>query len=166
MATGLFAGERVPASLLLSLIPNGVVKPSDESLPSSTAMQNDNDLVTNVQVSTDYIFLCWILYEGFTGGSGDIKWQWTLPAGASLAYQAFYENLTPTLAGAATFTAATVGQAQSNGAGNDRGIFMFGSLTVGVTAGNIQLQWAQNTSSATPTIVHTGSVLLLIPLPS
>jgi hypothetical protein len=34
-----------------------------------------------------------------------------------------------------------------------------GTVTVGTTAGNLVLQWAQNTSSTTPTIVIAGSWL-------
>ena len=46
-------------------------------------------------------------------------------------------------------------------AGVLRGVSMHGTLTVGATAGSIQLQWAENTSDSTPTIVHAQSSLAL-----
>jgi len=164
-AVTLFAGEKLTAALLLSLLPVGIVKPSDQSLTSNTTLQNDNDLVVSLQANTSYHFECFLDYEGGTAGAADIKWGWTLPAGITLRYIALYENLTPTLAGAVTWGSADVVQAQSNGAGNRRGIFMNGACTT-VSAGNMQLQWAQNTSSATATIVHANSKLVVVPLPT
>jgi|SRR5215469_874359 len=165
-AVTLFAGQKLTAALLLSLVPSGVVKPSDQSLVSSVTFQNDNDLVVPLAQLQSFFFACFLDYEGGTAGAADMKWQWVTPAGTTLRYIAIYENLTPTFAGAATLGSADIGQAQSNGATNRRGVLMIGAVTTSSTAGNMQLQWAQNTSNATATIVHANSMLLNLPLPT
>jgi hypothetical protein len=150
------------AAMLRAIAPNAVIKGADQSLASSTTLQNDNALFVPCAANATYFFVCMLDYEGGTAGSSDIKWVWSVPTSSALRYHLIATAAAAVLAtttgttqpGAATVTAGT------NGAGVLRGATMLGSLITS-TAGLLQLQWAQNASNATPTIVHGQSVLAL-----
>ncbi len=140
-------------------VPLAAEKGSDQPVTSSTTLVNDSALVIPVAASATYDFDLQLFYKGFTTGSGDIKIAWSLPSGATLVgggdfianplgvTQLFYTQAT-----ASIFSA-------SNGTANPQPIRTWGTLVTSTTAGNMQLQWAQNTSSGTATTVMTGSVL-------
>lgn len=141
----------------------GVIKQANQSVTSSTVLQNDNELVipsTVLVLSAQYQFWCFIDYEGGTQGSSDFQWEWSLPAGAAIRYAALYLGT----GGGLTFS-TQVGSANlvagTNGAGFLRGVTMTGTLVMSTTAGAMQFEWAQNTSSGTATIVHAQSSLVL-----
>jgi hypothetical protein len=161
MTLSVNAGGSATAAFIDQIAPLGVVKPTDESVTSSTTMQNDNDLLVSLVANATYKFECYLDYEGGTQGASDIKWQWAIPAGTNLHYQPLFVGTTGNIAGASTFGAATVGTARTNGAAFLCAIGMSGGIIVGSTAGTLQLQWAQNTSSATATTVHASSTLTL-----
>jgi hypothetical protein len=155
------AGGRILAADIRSVAPLAVIKGADETVTSSTTLQNDDALVLPVVANGTYIFWCYLDYEGGTQGSSDIKWQWAVPASATLRYWAGYIGTTGTLHGSATITGGTSVSAGTGGTSVLMGAFMKGTLIVSSTAGNIQLEWAQNTSSGTGTIVHAQSELTL-----
>lgn len=159
------AGQKTTASLLTALEVQAIIKPTDQQVSSATTgttFQNDTDLVLPVLANVKYLFDFYIDYEGGATGSSDLKLQWSVPVGATLRYGADYASpvgpLNPitgfTLRAADTIAAGTNGSALMAVRGK-------GSLVVSTTAGSIQLQWAQVTSSATPTIVHAQSYLAL-----
>jgi hypothetical protein len=155
------AGSRITAALLQSVAPMGVIKGADESVTSSTTLQNDNELFVPVIANATYLFDCYLDFEGGTAGASDIQWQWTIGAG-TLRYQAIYAQASSGLGliAGVTYAGSANVAAGTNGAGSLRGLSMNGTL---VTSGasSLQLQWAQNTSSATATIVHAQSYLSL-----
>ena len=55
--------------------------------------------------------------------------------------------------------ASTVQAMGGNGATTPLGALVSGTVITGATAGNLQLQWAQNTSNATAASVLAGSAL-------
>jgi hypothetical protein len=159
------AGASATAAGVNELSARGVVKPTDESVSSSTTMQPDNDLLYALtEVNATYEFSCYLDYEGGTINASDLKWQWAVPAGAVLRYQAFYVTTANALGGGSTQLGSDIVVAGSKGAGVLMGVSMHGGLTMSTTTGNIALSWAQNTSSATATIVHAASVLRLLRL--
>jgi len=142
-----------------------IIKTADETVTSSTTLQNDNQLLLPYQPNATYIFRCWVDYEGANVGTGDLKWNWSgLTSGTNLRYTANYMSLTgtfsPTIGAAVNLGSSTLA-AGTNGSGNPVGFEMVGSLSTGSTGGTLQLQWAQNTSNATGTIVHAQSFLRL-----
>lgn len=155
----IFAGGRILASLIDGIAPLGAPKFADEPVTSSTALQNDDALFLPVAASAFYIFVCYLDYEGGTQGASDIKWQWSVPALSTMKYGNLNNNNAGTLVGATSHAAAATVIAGTNGAGTLMSAWMFGSLITGGTAGTMQLQWAQNASSATATIVHAQSFL-------
>lgn len=158
----------VPGQILTSsdvngwLAPSGVVKPSDQSRTSNTTLGNDTDLVVSVLANAKYVFECYLDYEGGTINVSDLKWQWTVPAAATMRYQAFYISTANAIAGGSTQLGSDIITAGTKGAGVLMAVMMRGSVVVSSTAGNMQLTWAQNTSSATATIVHAQSYLQLV----
>lgn len=162
MGAGLIqAGQRITAVLLNSIGPLGVIKGADQSVTSSTALVNDNALTVPLVAGATYLFDCYLDYEGGTTGASDLKWQWSIPAGATMRYGADYPSTSGLAVTIGTNTAATVPHAGTNGAGTLMSARMKGSVTMSSTAGPLQLQWAQVTSSGTATIIHSQSYLAL-----
>lgn len=156
------AGGSATAAFVNQIAPQGVVKPTDESLASNTTLQPDNDLFYALNVANaTYHFDCYLDYEGGTQGSADIKWTWAVLAGVILRYQAFYISTSGNVAGGTSHLGSDTVVAGSNGAGVLMGVHMRGGLIMSTTLGNIALSWAQNSTSVTPTIVHAGSDLSL-----
>jgi hypothetical protein len=134
-----------------------VYKTSNTTITSSTTLTSDPDLVLALAANVNYAWQFIIFYAGGTQGSSDIKYQWTLPAGASLSHAPVYISTAGAAGVGATYPASTPRPAGTNGGGNTLAITASGEITTGGTAGNLTLQWAQNTSSGTGTTVQAGS---------
>jgi hypothetical protein len=143
------------------LVPSAAVKTADQSVTSSTVLVNDTELSLPLAASVTYLFQCYIDYEGGTGGASDIQWLWSLPAGSFMRYTNPHRNLAGTPVAGDTSTGTATDAASTGGAGVLRALQMMGSIVCGVTAGTLQFRWAQNTSSATSTIVHAQSCVML-----
>jgi hypothetical protein len=170
-------GELVLASKLnthvrdnmLAVGPHLIVrKTADESVTSSTTLQNDDHLVFTGGVNEVWQVGLTILYEG--SATGDIKIAFTYPTGSGFKLALGASGVTngPT---AQNDAAVSDGASPSNslvyfgiGAGLARVVNMLGVWAVGATGGNLQLQWAQNASDATATKVLTHSTLWAVKL--
>jgi len=135
-------------------------KAADESVTSSTTLQNDDDIALSVAASATYRLAAYFIYEGGTLGSSDMKIGWTFPSGLTMAYG----HIGMTTAGAVNEASVATSSDQTNspafgsdGAGQNRAAYLFGMVFVSTTAGTLQLQWAQNTSSGTATKMKKGS---------
>jgi len=141
-------------------VPLAVVKPSSESVTSSTTLQNDDHLVLAVAASATYEFTCQLFFIAASGG--DIKWTWSLPAGASLTYQNLHNEGGGTGVGNACLANSDLDTPTAAGGGSaTEAARMTGNLTIAGTSGNAQLRWAQNASNATATQVRSPSQLIL-----
>ncbi len=138
-------------------IPLVALKTSAQSVTSSTTPVNDTQLFLTLPVNTTYYVQGVVLFDAAAGG--DIKLNIAAPAGATV-------NVTSnnrTLAGvAANWLPMNTNQIASagSGAGSTLTLSFNGVVAMGATAGNIQVVWAQNTSSATATRVLSASVLI------
>lgn len=132
-------------------------KTSPQTVTSSTTLVNDTQLAITVSAGAAYWFELYLFYDGGTSGSSDLKLAWTFPSGMSMGYQCISRNNSGQTAQIQT----DVIVAQTNGAGVPMALTMRGTVNVSSTTGTLQLQWAQNASSATATTVHTGSALML-----
>jgi len=158
------AGMRLRASHLTAMQPLYVRKVTDESLVSSTTLQDDNSLLLPVEANAVYELDAVIYYS--TRSDTDIKMQWTLPSG-------FMEWIAYGLASGATGTSGSVVFERQflsstpvfGGAGAENSTFLSvsvkGSIHIGTTPGNMRLRWAQNVSNATATIVRGDSFMVL-----
>jgi hypothetical protein len=143
-------------------VPLVAVKPGDTSRSSTTTQTNDPDLTATVAANATYWVDMWLGYEGGTQGASDLKFGFAVPASATLRSSATYTGAS---GGAITEVYYASGGAAltpgTNGAGNIRGVSLRGTLITAGSSGTFALSWAQNTSSGTATVLHTGSALKL-----
>jgi len=141
-------------------------KPSDESVTSSTVIQNDNHLKFNAEANTDYWIKVHLIVNGADISAG-IQPGYYGPAGATFDWVSdqFGDNSTfngPVGRRAQTIT--SVPDMQTNGATNNLVLPHRGILRVGATAGVFGFRWAQSTSDPTPTKVVALSCLIAVKL--
>jgi len=150
-ATGLkYAVPATPPTI------KSVRKSSDQTVTSSTTLVNDSQLKFAVAANETYIFQAW-LYTYAADATPDIKTTFTGPSGSTVFWSSsqviFLANGSTTLTVVAP--GGTVGDFFVDS--NLRAIQLYGTISNGATAGDVQLQWAQNTSSANGTTVRAGS---------
>ncbi len=134
-------------------------KSSDESVASSTTLQDDNDLALTVAASEVWEFRLHIIYTA--AAAADIKFAWTFPTGGVMAasgvglsstdvfsHYPYYFTTSPT-------SALTYGGADAT----IRDFSVEGTFTNSTTPGTLQLQWAQQASSGTASVVKANSTL-------
>lgn len=163
--------ERLRASRLTTvntaiteLRPLYVRKASDETVNNSSTLQDDNELLLTPSISHTYLLDGQIFYS--TGTTPDLKLAFTFPTGAVLAWSLFgykfdgssfeSEYRTSTWQAASGTSNAVAGTTATYDVVHVRGI-----LRMSTTAGNLQLQWAQNTANASNTVVKADSWLRL-----
>ena len=149
-----------------SLDQQQVIKTADETVTSSTVLQNDNQLLLPYKANANYFFRLFVVYEGANTGAGGLKWSWSgLTTGTALRYQALYAGPSGAIAGLINAN-VNVGtdtlHAATNGSGGLMGVTAWGTLSTGSTPGTLQYQWAQDLSNATGTTVHAQSGMELI----
>lgn len=158
-ASLIVAGSRITASVIKSIAPQAVIKGADQSVTSSVTLAPDDDLSLAVIAGASYLFEFYLAYEAATGQ--DLQAAWDVPSGASLRYQAVRVKISGAETVEQTVSAASVWGAQGGGAGVVQAASGHGTLVVATTPGSLQLNWAQNTSGSTATIVHAQSYAAL-----
>jgi hypothetical protein len=135
-----------------------VRKSADQSVTSSTTIANDTHLKFAIGANETYTFNLW-LYTSAANSTPGIKWNVAGPSGSTVFFSP--PNTYPMADGATVI--ATIGSStdtfQGFVDGNLRPILIQGTILNGSTAGDVQLKWAQNTSSATATTVKAGSFI-------
>lgn len=136
-----------------------VRKTADETISSNAVLQNDDQLLIAVPTAGVFCFDATIFYT--SGNTPDIKFAFTVPAGATVRW-----GILGLASGATTSTGDVQVQSQA-GSGSSTTIgganattavaWISGMLSMGGTAGTFQLQWAQATSDASNTTVNTFS---------
>ena len=136
-------------------------KTANESVTSSTTLQNDDHLLFAVAANEVWVARFYLIGNAAT--TGDVKIAWTVPAGATLLWNAhgLGEGVT-SIEGAHKFAGSSSSGAAQTFGGSGFTFGIHGSIYVanGSTAGNVQLQWAQGTSSGTATTMFAGSHLV------
>lgn len=140
-----------------------VRKTSDQSVTSSTVLVNDTALLMAVAANEVWRFEMMLFWAA--AATADLKWTFTAPAGATYNASTVY----PFAAGGGNasiqqvIAAAVDFDLEVQDAANNLTMF-YGLIVNGGTAGNLQFQFAQNASSATPTTVKTHSTLWAVKL--
>jgi hypothetical protein len=145
-----------------------VRKSASESLASNTTMQNDDHLTFALAASSVYELRAYLSVSG--AAAGDFKTQWAFTGAASGGNHSTRYAVGPPI----TSTDATDGNLRSTrhawGASATYGLdgvntshIEEGGILDTTTGGSgtITLQWAQNSSSATSTVVNTSSYAIL-----
>lgn len=138
------------------------VKTADQTVNNSAVLVNDTHLVFAVATSEVWHVEVSLMVE--SNSTADFKFAWTVPAGATLKWAPLqsstlstwvYDGTNEVALGDATTTYNI-----SSPASGVWGIAARGIAQVGGTAGNVQLQWAQNTATGINTNVKQGSLLI------
>ena len=132
-------------------------KTGDESVTSSTTLQNDDLLVLPVVAAGRYIVECYFTYTGAADPGGGLKMGWTGPSGSTMRWATYGTNQGTLTTYDVVSQALGGGRVVATNSGTEMSCHPYGVLNVGGTSGNLQLQWAQGTSNATPTILKAGS---------
>lgn len=160
------AGQVPTAGELNELLPLFVYKTADESVTSSTTNQPDDHLILAVAANLTYdLEFLWIYAADSTA---DIKFGFSAPTGATLDWGCHAQLGGGTgISGSVAFDSQTIGQQAfilgGFGAGNTQNMTArgWGRLVVSSTAGNLSVNWSQNASSATSSIMRAGSKMTL-----
>lgn len=135
-----------------------VTKASNESVSSSTTLQNDNELTFNIAASGAYRF-SGVIIASSASGTPDMHCSFTVPTNASLLW--FFtagSSSVSTTSGGGTVSNTTGGAININSA-EDTIIHVEGLVVAAGTGGAVTFVWAQNTSNGTATTVEAGSFL-------
>jgi hypothetical protein len=142
-------------------------KTADETVNNSTTLQNDDHLFFAVAANEVWLVQAWLMWD--SAATPDIKFGWTGPASATFAWGALS---TETSSGVASFGQSFSGTPVAPlaiggtlflpgaGAGTITAVALAGIAAIAGTAGNLQLQWAQNTLNVSDTKVRQNSALI------
>lgn len=137
-----------------------VRKIADETVTSSTTVQDDDHLVIALAANSVYAFDSFIMFD--CDATADIKFTFTGPASSTISF---------TSDGVSAGNSNNIGSIKMdvNAAGIETVLGGFigtktairpaGVIVTGATAGNLTFRWAQNITSGTPTTVYTNSWL-------
>lgn len=137
-----------------------VIKTADESVTSSTTLQNDDHLVAALSANATYIVDGYLMVFGSTPSTGDLKFDFTIPSGATMKYTSFgVVASSPATSYEATVNPNSTARVVGTNGSTDMGCNIRAYITVSSTSGNVQLRWAQNASNGTATGLRAGSHL-------
>lgn len=137
-----------------------VVKTADETVTSSTTLQDDNELFFFMSANGVWLVTSTILIDtnGLTGGG--FLFGLSVPTGATARWSSNW-TVGGTSLPALMLTEASTAAAGSTSAttANLGGLKYHYVVTSSTTTGNFQYRWCQNSSSANPTYVRKNSML-------
>lgn len=156
----LYAGQEVLASTVTEIMGRSAVKTSDTTVNASTTLVDATGLSLTLDADSTYILDSYIAYS--SGATPDIKFAWTIPTGMTGHWALFGQTSSATgsvgsmdMRHATSFTTALA--AAGSGSFSSLMVVLPRAYLVTDSAGTLQLQFAQNTSNASDTIVKTGS---------
>lgn len=141
-----------------------VRKTADESVTSSVALQDDDSLLMAL-AANEVWHVKFVVIATSASATPDIKMAFTIPAGATMGLMSPVIRADTDAAWVIKYVASgTAPFAVQLVAGDLTATEISGVVTNSGTAGNLTLQWAQNTSSATATTVKANSTLWAVKL--
>lgn len=159
------AGQRLTAALLTSMQTQEVVKVANETVTSSTTLQDDDELTFPVVANASYDIEFCIRFAGLNAAG--LKTAWSVPSGTSgLKLVSGPGSANATEANANTTEMRWAVHATStvvnytdprNSASSQTFAVERSRLDIAATPGDVTLQWAQLASNGTGTVVALGS---------
>lgn len=132
-----------------------VRKTADETIVSSTVLQDDDHLVLAIGANEVWHIRLILLYT--SPAAADIKYSWTIPVGATITWG----NMHPVENAYELYDTSGTTTAGVSTSGGTRDITFADIIVInGANAGNVQFQWAQNTSNVGNTKVLANSCLI------
>src|SRR5262249_48926995 len=142
-------------------VPLYAEKTSGFTATSNTTLANDPQLVLALAANAVYIMDTYLWYDGGTLGASDLKAFLTGPSGVGYVVQTLYYNAAGNDMERLTQNTGFTFLMGTEGTGTPRAATVKGRVSTSSTSGNLQWQFAQNTSSATTTTVHSQSYMML-----
>lgn len=163
MANPLFyAGQELTAAALNAAFPLRAFADADTSRTSSTTFLDADGLVVELEANSQYAIDGWLAYDA--GVTGDLKVQLLVPTGAGGTWGMYALSTTSTgSVGTVQANRAPVGSGNALTAGGSASsagamnALLRGYIATGDDPGELQVQFAQNTSNATATTIKAGS---------
>ncbi len=142
-------------------------KTADETVASSTTLQDDNHLLLTVAANEVWQVEYQLRVIALTAAVG-IKLAWTFPTSGEVNMGTTYEDTTNIASSftvhATTSPSGVMALGVANVSSDVNPITINGFYVGGGTAGTLTLQWAQNTSNATATTLKANSTLWAVKL--
>lgn len=164
--THVLAGQVVRASDQNNFQPITTIKAADESVTSSTTLQNDDELSATIPAVGTYVFDLFIYATSAANAAGDIKIGFTFPTGSLR-----FSGIGPDVGLASGSVQAGQWFVHLSAASGTSAInFGLSTATVGIrihglfvasATGTLQVQWAQDSSNANASTVKAGSHLVV-----
>jgi len=127
-----------------------VAKPANETVNGSDTLQDDDDLVLAIKANEVWSFTLYLRYN--SGTTPDFKFKFTVPSGTTMQFASSYH-------GNGGYDETDTLTMDGFGADNWSTI-LTGTIVASTTPGDVTLQWAQNTSTASDTKVLKGSYIV------
>ncbi len=147
-------------TVINSKITGGIkVKTGDTSRANTAAYAADPHLQIPVAANTTYVIEAKGVYQA--GATGSLKFQMSFPSGATMEagsweYDPGTDEWAATIMALTSPASFVIGLV---GTGGNLPFRLNGTLFVGANAGTLTLDWAQNVSNATATILRKGCSL-------
>jgi hypothetical protein len=142
----------------LNVVPHFIVKAADETVTSSTALQDDDHLLFAMGANESWQ-VHGNLWTSNAAEIGHIKITFTVPASASYMAQAWGNSTAAAWQFSNIRSVADTPSFYSASTGSQ--IWVFGIFRTAGTSGNCTLQWAQSVSNGTGTILKKDSHLFV-----
>lgn len=151
------AWQRLKASDVRAAMTIGADKTADESVTSSTTLQNDDELAIVLPAGMTYTLTGLLVITG-AAGAGGMAVAFTWPGTATV----WWSSSGLAVAGGANdnavrSTSGTSSPFGTNGASSPVPAFISGKIITGSAICTLQLQFAQSVSNATATTMRAGS---------
>lgn len=133
------------------------IKRSDTTRTGTATLTSDADLQFDMKASSRYIFRAIVWFD--TSAAADFKYQFAGPSASLVRIQHSYVVPSGTAYTVATDTALSTVASPVSGATTGGLLQAYGNVRNSTTAGLLALQWAQNTSDVSNTLVLAGSYI-------
>lgn len=159
-----YAGQKLRASDLNNAISTNVVKATTLTVNNSTTYVNDPELFIPLVANSVWIIEFTLFYSSLAAAAAKVNL--TVPSGGAFTFGNDSLSLTATT----TANAIDRGVVFAGGGGHGLGAagvgnpvvsYPKGYCSIGATAGNAQLQFAQDTANASNTVLMPGSTMKL-----
>lgn len=143
-----------------------IVKEQDESIANDT-LQDDNEFWFNINANDVWVFEMVLFVNSGTSNAPDIKWDFTLPSGATIKYGVQALSSASTAINGTQFIFGVTSAATPGSAGvlttatiETMPVYINGTIRAGSAGGIVQFRWAQLvTTGGSPTVVRADSYL-------
>ena len=137
---------------------NVLIRKSIDESTTSTLLHNDTSFSFDLGANETWVFEGWIIAFSSTTAP-DIKLGFTVPTGSTLRWSGLGAGNAGTDHEVISTSGVTDSYQLTSTAGARNTIVLHGVVKTGLTPGTLRMQWAQNASSAAPTVVEAGSYI-------